>query len=70
MPEPIALPHIDEAVIDARGKMTPAWYAALKRIVASLNAAGISYNPATSGMIATTVQAAIDELEARVEVLE
>lgn len=70
MAERIVLPNISEAAIDKDGKITAPWYRALKRITDALNAAGISYDPSTSGMTATNVQVAIDELEARIEAVE
>jgi hypothetical protein len=44
---------------------TPAWQI---REVATVDAVGISYNNSTSGLAATDVQAAIDEVETRVDV--
>lgn len=70
---PITIPDASVRIALPDGRIDAVWLRALQEIAEQLNAlsaATVPYDNATSGLTATDVQAALDEIEARVEVLE
>jgi hypothetical protein len=81
MAEPLTIPPATESVVDSAGKLNASWYRLLHTLIqrhnavaveaaATVNAADVAYDDATSGLTADDVQEAIDEVEGRVDTLE
>jgi hypothetical protein len=81
MADPLIIPPAMEALTDKDGKPTASWYRLLQKLVqdhnrvsveaaAAVAAADVGYDNATSGLAADDAQAAIDEVEERVDTLE